>query len=160
MNRQNEVYPYNGILFGNKKKWSPDTGTNLITIMPSESSQSQRTTDCMIPFILSVQIWWNIIKTKSRLMVAWHWKGASRVAVIKNPAAMQEMWVRTLGREDPWRRKWQPLPVFLPGTLQGQRSLADYSPQCHKESEMTEHTCTQISPTFEMVTKIREAISY
>ena len=72
----------------------------------------------------------------------------------------QKTCVQSLGCEDPWRRKWQPLPVFLPGTLQGQRSLADYSPQCHKESEMTEHTCTQISPTFEMVTKIREAISY
>ena len=24
----------------------------------------------------------------------------------------------------PWRRKWQPTPVFLPGTSLGQRSLA------------------------------------
>ena len=28
----------------------------------------------------------------------------------------------------PWRRKWQPTPVFLPGKAHGQRSLADYSP--------------------------------
>ena len=28
---------------------------------------------------------------------------------------MQETWVQSLGREDPWRRKWQPTPVFLPG---------------------------------------------
>ena len=28
----------------------------------------------------------------------------------------------------PWRRKWQPTPVFLPGESHGQRSLADYSP--------------------------------
>ena len=28
----------------------------------------------------------------------------------------------------PWRRKWQPTPVFLPGEPQGQRSLAGYSP--------------------------------
>ena len=26
----------------------------------------------------------------------------------------QETWVRSLGREDPWRRKWQPTPIFLP----------------------------------------------
>ena len=26
----------------------------------------------------------------------------------------------------PWRRKWQPNPVFLPGEFHGQRSLADY----------------------------------
>ena len=27
----------------------------------------------------------------------------------------------------PWRRKWQPTPVFLPGKSLGQRSLADYT---------------------------------
>ena len=27
----------------------------------------------------------------------------------------------------PWRRAWQPNPVFLPGKSHGQRSLADYS---------------------------------
>ena len=27
----------------------------------------------------------------------------------------------------PWRRKWQPTPVFLPGEFHGQRSLAGYS---------------------------------
>ena len=26
----------------------------------------------------------------------------------------------------PWRRKWQPIPVFLPGEFHGQRSLAAY----------------------------------
>ena len=28
----------------------------------------------------------------------------------------------------PWRRKWQPTPVFLPGKSHGQRSLVGYSP--------------------------------
>ena len=28
----------------------------------------------------------------------------------------------------PWRRKWQPTPVFLPGESHGQRSLTGYSP--------------------------------
>ena len=28
----------------------------------------------------------------------------------------------------PWRKKWQPTPVFLPGKPHGQRSLAGYSP--------------------------------
>ena len=45
---------------------------------------------------------------------------------------MQEMWVQFLGREDPWRRKWQPTSVFLPGKSHGQRSLAGYSPWGHK----------------------------
>ena len=40
----------------------------------------------------------------------------------------------------PWRRKWQPTLVFLPGRSHGQRSLMGYSPQGHKESDMTEAT--------------------
>ena len=38
------------------------------------------------------------------------------------------MQVQSLGWEDPWRRRQQPTPIFLPGKSQGQRSLADYSP--------------------------------
>ena len=40
----------------------------------------------------------------------------------------------------PWRRKWQPSPVFLPGKSHGWRSLAGYSPWGHKELDTTEHT--------------------
>ena len=35
-------------------------------------------------------------------------------------------------RKIPWRRKWQPIPEFLPGKSHGQRSLAGYSPGGHK----------------------------
>ena len=38
----------------------------------------------------------------------------------------------------PWRRKWQPTPVFLPGEPHGWRSLVGYSPRVRKESDMTE----------------------
>ena len=31
-------------------------------------------------------------------------------------------------RKIPWRRKWQPTPVFLPGKSHGQRNLVGYSP--------------------------------
>ena len=40
----------------------------------------------------------------------------------------------------PWRRKWHPTPVFLPGKFHGQRSLGNYSPWGRRESDMTEHT--------------------
>ena len=39
----------------------------------------------------------------------------------------------------PWRREWQPTPVFLPGKSHGQKSLAGYSPWGRKELDMTEH---------------------
>ena len=45
-------------------------------------------------------------------------------------------WVRKI----PWRRKWQPTPVFLAGISHGQRSLAGYSPWGHEELDTTELT--------------------
>ena len=39
----------------------------------------------------------------------------------------------------PWRRKWQPSPVFLPGKSHGQTGLVGYSPWGCRESDMTEH---------------------
>ena len=38
----------------------------------------------------------------------------------------------------PWRREWQPNPVFLSGEFHGQSSLASYSAWGHKKSDMTE----------------------
>ena len=37
-------------------------------------------------------------------------------------------WVRKI----PWRRRWQPTPLFLPGKFHGQRSLLGYSPWGHR----------------------------
>ena len=42
----------------------------------------------------------------------------------------------------PWRREWQPTPVFLPGEFRGQRSLAGHSPWGRKEPETNEATDT------------------
>ena len=47
-----------------------------------------------------------------------------------------ELWVGKI----PWSRKWQPISAFLTGKSHGQGSLAGYSPQGHKEVDMTEHT--------------------
>ena len=40
----------------------------------------------------------------------------------------------------PWRRKWQPTPVFLPGESQGRQSLVGYHLWGRTESDMTEAT--------------------
>ena len=40
----------------------------------------------------------------------------------------------------PWRRAWQPTPVFSPGESQGQGSLEGYSSKDCKESDTTEAT--------------------
>ena len=62
-------------------------------------------------------------------------------SVVKNPPANAKHpgfspWAGKI----PWRRKWQPTPVFLPGEFHGQRSLVGYSPRGRKELDMTEAT--------------------
>ena len=44
-----------------------------------------------------------------------------------------------LGWEDPWSRKWQSTPLFLPRNVHGQRRFVGYSPWNHKEWDTTEH---------------------
>ena len=59
---------------------------------------------------------------------------ASLVAqLVKNPPAMRETWVGSLGWEDPLEKEQLPTPVFWPGEFHGL-----YSPWGHKESDMTE----------------------
>ena len=64
--------------------------------------------------------------------------GASKVVTlaVKTPACQSRRrkrwgfspWVRKI----PWRRNWQPTPVFLPGESHGQRSLVAFSPGDHR----------------------------
>ena len=56
---------------------------------------------------------------------------------VKRLPAMRETWVQSLRWEDPWRRKWHPTPVLLPGESHGWRILVGYSPQGRKESDTT-----------------------
>ena len=63
-------------------------------------------------------------------------------AVVKNlPASVGDsrdtILIPVLGKI-PWKRQWQPTPVFLPREFHGQRTLACYSPWGCKESDTTE----------------------
>ena len=78
----------------------------------------------------------------------WWWEAPLVTLMVKSLPAVQETRVRSLGREDPLRRKWQSIPVFLPRESHGQRSLAGYSPWGHKELDTAEWislTLTQVS---------------
>ena len=58
--------------------------------------------------------------------------------MVKHLPAVQETWVQSLRWEDPWRREWQPTPIFLPEEFHGQRSLVGYSLWGRKDSDTTE----------------------
>ena len=56
-------------------------------------------------------------------------------------------WVGSLRwGEIPWRREWTPTPVFLPGELHGQKSLAGYSQWGCKEADRTEQLTLLLLP--------------
>ena len=57
---------------------------------------------------------------------------------VKNPPAVQETLVWSLGQEDPLEERLATTPVFLPGEFHGQRSLVGYSTWGRKESDTTE----------------------
>ena len=58
--------------------------------------------------------------------------------MVKHLSTMWEGRVRSLGREDPLEKAWQPTPVLLRGKSHERRSLVGYSPWGHKQSDMTE----------------------
>ena len=58
--------------------------------------------------------------------------------MVKNPPEIQGTWIQSLGWEDPWRRAWQPTPVFLPGESPWTEELVGYSPWGCKELDTTE----------------------
>ena len=67
-----------------------------------------------------------------------YWEyGTSLLAVSKESAYNAGDPVSIPGSGRSWRREWQPTPVFLPGEVHGQRSLAGYSLWGCKESDMT-----------------------
>ena len=53
--------------------------------------------------------------------------------LVKNPPAIRETWVQSLGEEDPLEKGKATHLVFWPGEFQGL-----YSPWGHKELDMTE----------------------
>ena len=68
--------------------------------------------------------------------------GFPSVSAVKNPPAMQEVQgtrVQSLGQEIPWRRAWQPTPVFLPGKSKD-REARWASPRGRQEGDTTKAT--------------------
>ena len=71
-------------------------------------------------------------------------------SVVKNPPANvgdtgNLSWIPWV-MKIPWRKKWQPTPVFLPGKSHGERSMVGYSPWGHKESNTTQQLSTYTHP--------------
>ena len=57
---------------------------------------------------------------------------------VKNPPAMLETWVGKI----PWRRKWHPTPVFLPGESPWTEEPGGLQSMGRKELDKTERLST------------------
>ena len=79
------------------------------------------------------------------------------VLVVKNPPTnagdIRDVGLIPRSGRFPWRRKWQPTAVFLPGKSHGQSSLAGYCPWGHRESDTTERLSTHTSEQLTLVCK-------
>ena len=80
-----------------------------------------------------------LIETGSRFEVR-EIKSSVVAQTVKRLSTMQEIWVDPWVGKIPWRRKWQPTPLLLPGKSHGWRSLVGYSPWGCKELDATKHT--------------------
>ena len=61
----------------------------------------------------------------------------------------------------PWRRKWEPIPVFLLGKSHGQRSLAGYSPWgCRVRHDWNDLACTAVLFTIAKIWKQFILVAY
>ena len=82
------------------------------------------------PFTCS--LWLNVGLTSAG------WGASQVVLAVKNLAAIQEMWVWSLGWEDYLEKEMATCSSVLSGKFHGQRSLAGYSPWDCRESDTTE----------------------
>ena len=85
--------------------------------------------------------WGNKQKTSNKMTGS-----SSDDSVAKNPPAVQDT-LRPPGGKMPWRKKWQPTPVFLPRKAHGQRSRGSYRPWGCKKLDRTEQLSTHLYDT-------------
>ena len=88
--------------------------------------------------------WWIDARSYARRL-PWWLSGKESACQCRRPGF--NPWVRKI----PWRRKWQPNPVFLPGKFQDKGALWGYSPWGHK-SQIWRVTKQQATATTEVST--------
>ena len=81
---------------------------------------------------MSLNKLWVMVKDREAWCASVHRVGRDLVSKKQQPGF--DPWVGKI----PWRRKWQPTLVLLPGKFYGWRSLVGYSPWGCKQSDTTE----------------------
>ena len=124
--------------------WSSIPLTHQLMTSPFKPLNGHSTTASLQIYEKYCFIWFHILSHFKRTV---HIIGASQAATSGKESAYQCRRYKRCGlnpwaRKIPWRRKWQPIPVFLTVESHGQRSLVDCSPWGCKELNTTEHLST------------------
>ena len=101
------------------------------------------------PVSISLRVWKRrnyIYIYRYRYIDIYRYRVSLVAQMVKNLPGMQEIWVRSLGQEDPMEKEMATPPVSLPEKFHGQRSLAGYSPWGRKRvrHDRATHTHTHI----------------
>ena len=120
----------NSVKIGNE--WTIELSYNLnfnlsvhLSIYPIFYSQSDFTKNSN----LIIRHYLNIFFLQSSIVFkGLPWLLSGKKSACQSRKCGLDPWVKKI----PWRRKWQPTPVFLPEKSHGQRSLVGYNPWGHK----------------------------
>ena len=122
--------------------WSPSLVTtgNRYGLLSNRSVALGNSSEyCITKDVELINIW---IRVWSKIGLPW-WLSCKELTCLEGRHGRHKFnpWVRKI----PWRRKWQPIPLFLPGKSHGWRRLVGYSPWGHKESDMSEQLSIQVN---------------
>jgi len=108
-------------------QWYHPTISSSVVLFSSRLQSFLASGSFPMSWLFGQSIW-----VSASLGLPWWLRGLSVCLQCGRPGF--DPWVRKI----PWRRKWQPTPVFLPGKSHGRRSLVGYSLRGRKESDTTE----------------------
>ena len=114
------------------EKMKPDHDSELIF-----SLSSSRTPHQIVAILLSEHTVTFLHNTPLLVIFYTHLWASLVAQLVKNLLAMQETEFDSWVGKIPWRRKWQPTLVFLPGESHGQRSLVGSQAMELQESDTT-----------------------
>ena len=122
-----------------KIHWTLDHGLDTLTLDIVLGTESKMA----LSFLFSLD---SLLVDSCEVLIVWYrfiqFKSGLHRWLSGKESSCNETWVQSLGQESPWRRKWQPAPVFLPGKSHGQKILVGYSPWGCKESDTTKQLST------------------
>ena len=112
---------------------------------PPQGPHSPVFSDSVVPIALAHRLPSQVSYLPNRIFTAsvntfrvTHRRGGSTSQVVGGSDGKESAWFHPWVGKIPWRRKWQPTPVFSPGESHGQRSLAGYGSWGPKESDTAE----------------------